>query len=264
MAEAPSYESIHRRISGQVQQLAASVEANLQPMRRLDDRRGFASGHRPDLRRVMRSEADERERDKVWLRKIVPTRWSVAFSLLVDLSGSMQGAKVDAATCGAVLLAETLHRLRVPFAVNGFQDTIIPFCRFDDAFADEVRIHLAEMPLEVAGQRPGGNNRPSWNDDGPCLLAAAEELLDLPYQEKMLIVVSDGLPEGSRSTADDLHKAVAELRATGAGLQLLGIGLGPGTDHVRQFYPTCVASVPVERLAEEIGQLLQQSLQSNP
>ena len=45
-----------------------------------------------------------------------------------------------------------------------------------------------------------------------------------------------------------------------SGLRLVGIGLGPGTEHVRTFYPESIASVPVEELADEIGLLLRQAL----
>jgi hypothetical protein len=70
----------------------------------------------------------------------------------------------------------------------------------------EVRARLSEIPLEVAGNRPQGDNQPRWNDDGPCLLTAAEGLLALLYEERVLIVISDGLQEGSHSNATDLAK----------------------------------------------------------
>jgi cobalamin biosynthesis protein CobT len=43
---------------------------------------------------------------------------------VVDLSGSMHGPKTDAAQAGTVLMAEALHRLGIPFAINGFQDRL--------------------------------------------------------------------------------------------------------------------------------------------
>src|SRR5262249_47305370 len=101
-----AYEAVLQRVAGQVQHLTRVIEEELRPTQRMGDRRGYPSGYKLDLRRVMRYHADSREYDKLWLRKTVPERWSVAFSLLVDLSGSMQGAKVDAATAGSVLLAE--------------------------------------------------------------------------------------------------------------------------------------------------------------
>jgi cobalamin biosynthesis protein CobT len=208
----------------------------------------------------MRFHADFKDYDKLWLRKTVPDRWSVVFSLLVDLSGSMQGEKAQAAVAGAVLLAETLHRLNVPFLINGFQDVLVPFAAVGEGLTARVRAALAAMPAEVAGSRPGGNNKPAYNDDGPCLLEAAEEVLGLGYDERLLVVISDGIPEGCRSTPDDLHRAVSHLRRLEPELKLVAIGLGPGTEHVNEYYPEAKANVPVDRLAEEVGELLRRKL----
>jgi hypothetical protein len=121
---------------------------------------------------------------------------------------------------------------------------------------------LAGLPEEVSGARLGGNNCPEYNDDGPCVLEAAEELLCQPVRQRVLIVVSDGLPEGRRSVPDDLHGAVGELSGI-RGLRLVGIGLGPNTEHVRNFYPESIANVRPQRLADEIGALLRRALWRN-
>jgi hypothetical protein len=254
------YDNILNKVVRQVQQLAKVIEDELRPVKRLGERKGYPSGYKLDLRRLMRYHADFKDYDKLWLRKTVPDRWSVVFSLLVDLSGSMQGEKAEAAVAGAVLLAETLHRINVPFLINGFQDKLIPFCPIGEGLTPRVRSTLAEMPQEVAGCRPRGNNQPSYNDDGPCLIEAAEEVLALGYDERLLVVISDGIPEGCRSTPDDLRRAVADLRGLEPGLKLVAIGLGQGTEHVNEFYPEAKANVPVDRLAAEIGELLRKKL----
>jgi hypothetical protein len=82
--------------------------------------------------------------------------------------------------------------------------------------------------------------------------------------DRLLLVVSDGLPEGRRSSEDDLRTAVRKLRARGDGLKLIGIGLGPETEHVKDFYLESIANVPVSRLATEIGGLLRRTLLGGP
>ena len=254
------YQTILAKVAKQVQQLAKVIEDELRPARRLGERKGYASGYKLDLRRLMRYHADFKDYDKLWLRKTVPDRWSVVFSLLVDLSGSMQGEKAEAAVAGAVLLAETLHRINVPFLINGFQDVLVPFCQIGEGLTARVRHALSEMPQEVAGCRQKGNNKPAYNDDGPCLIEAAEEVMALGYDERLLVVISDGIPEGCRSSPDDLRRAVADLRGLEPGLKLVAIGLGQGTEHVNTYYPEAIANVPVDRLAVEIGELLRKKL----
>ncbi len=250
-----TYERALARVAGQLHHLTTVLEDLLRPRRRLHETSGYRSGYRLDLRRVMAFEADPRLWDKLWQRKSIPDRHQTGVSLLVDLSGSMHGPKTDAAQAGTILLAEALHRLQIPFALNGFQDRLIRFADFHDGLTERVRQAVGEMPLEVAGRRPGGNNVPGYNDDGPCLREAAEQLLTYPADDRILIVVSDGMPAGRRSTEEDLRHVV-RLLAREPHLRLIGVGLGPDTDHVRDFYPHSRASVGLAAFAGVLAELL--------
>lgn len=256
---ADDYERARLRIAAQIDALTGQIEYILQPRRRLHDRAGYPSGYRIDLRRVMDFAADARRYHQLWRRKSIPDRHDAAVFLLVDLSGSMQGSKSEAALLGTVLVVETLHRLGVPLAVAGFQDELIPLLDFHDPLDAERRQMLETMPQEVSNSRPGGHNRSQHNDDGPCLLAAAEQLLTQAASDYMLIVISDGLPEGRRSDESDLRRAIATL-CEEPGLNLIGIGLGPDTEHVTEYYPDAVANVPVTELAAQLGELLERVL----
>ncbi len=255
-----AYDRALAQVASQIDLLTRHIEDVLRPVRRLREGRDFPSGSKLNMRRVMAWEADPRLYDKLWLRKTIPGRRGTAMSLLVDLSGSMRGEKAEAALAGTILVSEVLARLGVPFAVNGFQDVLIPFCDFGEGLTSEVRNGLGQLPGEVDGTRSGGNNQPLYNDDGPCLLEAAEGLLERSETDRVLIVVSDGRPEGRRSNEADLRRAIGSLRALGPELTLVGLGLGPGTDHVSRFYPESIANIPVARFADEIGGLLQRTL----
>ena len=115
------------------------------------------------------------------------------------------------------------------------------------------------MPQEVNDSRPDGHNHSRYNDDGPCVLEAAERLLAQAAHDRILMVISDGLPEGRRSDENDLRRAIATL-CEEPGLSLIGIGLGPQTEHVTQYYPDAVANVPVPELAAQLGELLERVL----
>ncbi len=250
------YDQIFAKVAPQLHPLAHQVRRLLVPRRRLGRKSGYPSGQRADLRRLMRCEADPRRHDEIWERKTIPSRHATEFLLLVDLSGSMRGAKTEAALAGTVLFAEMLSSLSVAFAVVGFQDVLIPLLAFDQPFSAAARRRLLEIRAEVAAARPGGNNRPDYNDDGPCLREAAAMLLARPASDRVLIAISDGLPEGHRSTAVDLTNAVGELSRERS-LRLIGVGLGPDTSHVADYYPHALASVPLEEFADEIGRVLE-------
>jgi hypothetical protein len=254
---AGSYELALSQIHGQVHQLASHLGEILRPRKRLRERAGYPSGRRVEMRRVMQFEADPRRYNELWIRSSIPDRRSVALSLLVDLSGSMRGHKARAALLGTILMAETLHNLEIPFAINGFQDVIIPLADFGDGLVPETRKNISELTQEVTGTRRGGNNRPDYNDDGPCVLAAADQLMAQAASHRILIVVSDGLPEGRHSNVNDLKKAILMLKDPNVPIELIGLGLGPNTGHVTQFYPEAKANISVDRFSAEIGALIE-------
>ena len=257
---ATDYDRAFAEVADQVDTLVHQLEEILRPRKRLRERSGHPTGRRVDLRRLMVFEADPRTYDELWVRASIPDRREAAIGVLVDLSGSMRGPKAKAALLGTVLVAETLSRLQVPFRVDGFQDVLIPLHDFHEPLGPVSRQRLAEMIQEVEGCRHGGNNQPRYNDDAPCLLEHAEQLLAYPTADRILIVVSDGLPEGRRSTATDLHQAVAKLSDREGGLRLVALGLGPDTEHVTSFYPEAVANVSLPRFAETIGRLVESVL----
>jgi len=213
---------------------------------------------RVDLKVIMSHEADPRRPLRPFERRPIPDRRDAVVSLLVDLSGSMRGAKIAAAIDGVCLLAETLARLQIPCRIDGFQDELIPLSDPFDGLGPRLRAVLPELVDEVAGVRTGGRNRPSFNDDGTCLLDAARHLLRHPARDKLLIVVSDGRPEGRRSNALDLSCAIRDVARED--IALVGVGLGPGTQHVSDYYPDHLAEVPVERFATRLGQVLSHML----
>ena len=118
------------------------------------------------------------------------------------------------------------------------------------------------MGAEVAGVRPGGNNRPGYNDDGPCLREAGQRLLNHTAHDRVLVVVSDGMPEGFHSTVDDLRAAIAELSRPNAGVGLIGLGIGPHTGHVSEFYPRAMADVPLREFPEVVARLMARVLET--
>ena len=262
LPEAQGYAGICQGQQLAIDTLCDHIEAAVQPRRRLQERSGYPSGGRVEPQRVMAYLADPRRYDQLWVRKTLPERRDLAVSLLVDLSGSMRGGKIEAALDGVVLLAESLQRLQIDFAINGFQDILIPLCDFGETLTPTVQERLMTIPLEVDGECPGGNNEYSFNDDGPCLREAAEALVAYPSHERVLIAISDGLPEGKYSTRADLCAAIAAIEAD-LRIRLIGVGIGPRTEHVNDYYPQALANVPVEDFADTLGRLLQRLLGVN-
>lgn len=184
-----------------------------------------------------------------------------AITLLVDLSGSMRGAKIQEAFKSAIVLAETLQNLDIKFEIVGFQDILLEFKQFEDELSDEVRGKLNQLLLEVQGKNPDGHNNPDDNDDGVCLREASRHLADQQATNKFLIVLSDGRPEvngKSKNQLDqELKEAVKEI-AQNTDQKLIGIGLL--SDAVTSYYENNLPNVTTEEMVETLGELLREMI----
>lgn len=243
------------KVTSQVGALSATLGRIILDRRQRTWCPGFRTGGRVDLQGAMRFAADPRD-DRVWRRRVEDPSPLGSIGLLVDLSGSMSGGgKIEAAVAGTQLLAMAAVRAGIEFVIDGFQDQLIPIAALGHGLTAAVHARIEGMALEVRDRCPGGHNRARYNDDGPCLQEFAAKLRPRRGQRHLLLVISDGRPEGARSSADDLRRSVERLAAR-SDLTLIGLGLGASTDHVRDFYPAAIANVPVERLGAEIGAVL--------
>lgn len=256
VADAPdAYETARRRVAGLVERTTQALLPLVTRGRQPHWGGSYPHGGRVDLRRVMQAQADPRRRERLWQRKSLPDRRDPVVSLLLDLSGSMSGDRIARAFDAVVLLVEVLHRLDIPCAVAGFQDRRLPVKEPHEPLDAAVRARLGALPLEASGRRRGGHNRPEHNHDGPVLLEAAGRLLQHPAPERWLWVLSDGLPTGPGDGVGPLHRAVTRVVEDGA-IHVVGIGMGPGTEHVQAFYPEALPAVPLDALPEALGNLV--------
>ncbi len=255
-----SYERVAEKMKPQTRVLAESLLRSLPPSRRQRYAGGRRSGHRADLRRLMASQADTRQIDRVWMQRTRAQRSDAAVLLLVDLSGSMRGSKIEAAVDCVVMIAEALERAVLRWAIAGFQDELFWVRRFGEPFGSGVKRRVEAMVKEVFDCNPHGHNHAGWNDDGPCLLAAASALEKERADWRILIVISDGEPAGRHSKPRDLREAVRAIQNSQTIDVLVGIGAGPETEHVNDFYPWSVADVPVDELAHQVAWVVDRAL----
>lgn len=227
---------------------------------------GYRSGRRWNIRKRIREKIADIPLLKTEAREQPESEseeMDYAITLMVDLSGSMRGSqKIQEAFKSAVILAETLNNLGVKFEIVGFQDILLEFKSFEDHFDDRVRDRLSQMILEVNGENPEGHNNPSDNDDGVCLKKASEHLEEQQAKNKVLFVISDGLPETGDKSRDQLDKELKEVVAeisTNTGQKLIGLGLN--SDAVKKYYPNNISGVDAKEMAETLAGLLREVIE---
>jgi uncharacterized protein YegL len=177
-------------------------------------------------------------------------RKNISALLLVDLSGSMSGEKIEETFNGVVLFAEALEKAgsvlgNLNVAIYGFQDDLIKYKEFGEKLDDKIKEKMSVMKREVEDE--GSHNRANYNNDGYCLDKASKFLEETGSDDKFIFVLTDGEPEGdeesehhihgyNKSTEEEELLAVVKNISENTNQKLLGIGLGPGTEHVEYFY----------------------------
>ena len=126
---------------------------------------------------------------KIFKRKNEKEQKKVAFSLLIDQSGSMSGYKRTIASKTAIVLEEILRQLDVPLFVAGHCDRgcEIPI----DVYVDWQQIDNNDRYRLMYTTSEG------CNEDSVAISYCCQKLLERPEEEKVLIVISDGQPNGS-------------------------------------------------------------------
>jgi hypothetical protein len=261
------YDKIRVEMDEVIEDLYERLESFFTRERHPKWRKGYRAGPRLSLFRAMQfaSGAKPEAYREMWERKTVPTRFEYKFTFLVDLSGSMRGEKIHETFRGVIVLTEVLHRLGIDFEIIGFQDVPIRFKTFDQDFDEVIQQKILGMPLEVGDKNPGGNNQASYNSDGYCLKQAAKSLREHAGKDNFLVVFSDGLPEpdGKHSRSKYDLKKISNSIIQEGDIKLVGLGLGPDTEHVKKYYPTSLPNIRVKDLPETLGNLLEEMI-TNP
>lgn len=185
---------------------------------------------------------------------------SLAFQLLIDESASMKGQdKIRMATKTALLLGETLDRVGVPLEIIGFttadyeaRAAMVLGLRPAHAYRTtrcsplEHRIYKRfDEPYPLVRRRLAGIEARHNNWDEEHLLFAYRRLQKRRERTKVMIVISDGQPNGD---ADYLIASLGNLEALGCKV----IGVGIGAEFVRQAYRHALVAQDFRQLAHEL------------
>lgn len=214
----------------------------------------------------------------VFKKKMEEANVNSALSLLIDLSGSMNGEKIHLASQATLAIAEALDIVGVPFEVLGHHTvsymrglakrekltevirgrygrrcSIImkQFKDFDDPLS-LCRSTLGAIERSVAGS----------NADGDAIIWAAKRLLERQEEKKFLFVLSDGKPAYYTDTRDEdqyTRDAIEWVRFRGVRV----FGLGIKSNYVSKYYPDYVTCWDMERFAKVYVDQIVKLLMSN-
>ncbi len=205
---------------------------------------------------------------RLFQRKEDPERLDICFTLLVDESGSMnRESKYLAAREATVFFAEVLDRVEVPFEVIGYStesSEAAMAAALGHVPAFKYR-HIRHSPLQHRIYKdfdePFRNikNRlvniyPRFNNwDEEHLQFAYRRLINRSEREKVIIITSDGQPNGDAS-----HLVDTVLRLGKLGVRVIGVGVVD--PFVEQIYPNHIVVKHLDQLSEELVKILRREL----
>jgi len=189
---------------------------------------------------------------RAWMRKEAPQEKDYAFTLLVDLSGSMRGRKIAETFKATIALTEVLTQLGIKTEILGFNNKIHEFLAFNKKLSKDVRDKMSTMLGEVS------SSRADYNDDGWAVEEASKRLAQQEEIEKIMIVLSDGTPEESSVHSGEEYelKGVIDKIVSKGKEKVIGLGIGPNTKHVSHYYPYSIADVSVEEMSKQLAELI--------
>lgn len=248
------YHNTVREIASTINQLENDLRTIFQKRRQSHRESGRRSGPTLNIGRFIRERASgvPAVESRAFEAKTRPLAKDYAVLILVDVSGSMRD-KIHHAFAATVACTEALSRLKIEHSILGFNEKLHTYKGFQDE-ADPARLETIEQEVYTSSAQ--------YNNDGWALQQAAKQLSAAPQKKHILIVLSDGLPVPSSKFSGEKYdlKNIASNIELGKKIHLIGLGMGPGTEHVDKFYTNSRANIPIEDLPYELSTVIREAI----
>lgn len=225
------YESVKQQVKRITQRLNASV---LPILRKKENRaeHKLLLGKRIDVRNITNRSG------KIFLKKHFPGQDSgTVVGVLIDMSGSMQGRRIALAKTTALCIYEFCQIAQIPVTVYGHHTDGYMHARLRD---EQVFLH------SCAEFEPDGEDRyrimelkaEGANRDGTALIYMGAKLLERTERQKLLILISDGLPNSNyyrnEGAKQDLTEIKKDIRKKG--VTFLAAAIGEDKEAIEEIY----------------------------
>ena len=228
---------LKKRYESEYEEIRDIADATVRDLKKIlkdQSRPTFSTGHRMgrlDCKAVARSEFFQD--GKIFRRKNQSSKSEITFSLLIDESGSMTwDGKLNTARKTAILLESVLRNLHVPFMITGhrqkeYHDVTIDYFKDFESVDDNDHYRLETIRAE------GGNA------DGLAIAYNCEKLLQRNEKQKILIVISDGIPAacGLGDQDEQVQLAIDMVdKYRKKGIEIFGVVIDGEIDKIKEIY----------------------------
>ncbi|MDD5505132.1 MAG: VWA domain-containing protein, partial [Candidatus Omnitrophica bacterium] len=196
--------------------------------------------------------------DRYWRDRIVPTKRGIKFTLVIDESVSMSGARGENALLASIVFMDVLQNLGIDFNVRGFGSNTYLHKGFRNQLEANVRRSYDtikernELIEELSSSMATGYA----TADGDALNAAVEDIRNHAAEKNIILVLTDGDGNKGMPIRDALDNAQS------LGIKVIGIGIGEGVEYVSKNYEHHVQIPSIEMLPAEFKRILRKEIES--
>ena len=199
--------------------------------------------------------------ERVFKNKIKNKVLDAAITVLVDMSGSMNGMKAYYALASTLLVNEVCSTLNIPIEIIGFSDgydssanvqpVMFVYKNFSDlkVSEDQLKQSFALSSYHMSG-----------NPDGENILWAHDRLVKRKEKKKLLIVMSDGSPAASKPSyglSGFTSKAIKEIEDA----KFIDIyGLGLCSNSVSEYYKAHSVVYKPQEIPSKLLELIERKI----
>lgn len=166
---------------------------------------------------------------------------SFAFSLVIDVSGSMSGSPLIHTVRGIVILAEVFTKMGIPFEVKTFDNNFRTIKEFDEEFDDKMK------------RKIGGIVKHSGGGTNLYYLFGKEDkaILKRPEKNKFVVILSDG---GVSSGEYNYQKQFTDWAKKN--VQPFGVGLACGDEIIKLCLDQGISTREAQQLPTLFAEML--------
>lgn len=237
----------YRKYQEQVKKVQRRLRSAILPIlqeQRARTERYLFMGRRVDMRSIASPQG------AIYRKQYPGKKVDMAVSILIDMSESMKGKRMEQAKLAAFCLYDFCRKAGIAVAIYGHHTDGLRHKRLED---ETVYLHCcAEFDPDkndgcrIAALRPDGANR-----DGVALKFIGEKLLRRREAQKLLILISDGFPNSNRYNGEQAKKDLAAIRKElmGGGIVFVAAAIGADKKKIREIYESSFLDISdIEKL----------------
>lgn len=256
-----SYTELMNRLAPLSRRMQRQVEQKLKDNRQGGKRTGLYSGKAIYTPALLQRE----DNDRLFYKNKLPAEMAeVCVGILVDMSGSMLGRRMDAAMAAASLLYDFCKALKLPVAVYGHRTFL---AKNPNAVEGVELVSFADFKAadqfdkyRLMSMSAGGANR-----DGAAIAYMLDMLKKKPNDHKFLFVISDGRPNGNGYRGDIAKEDIKEQTRSAArkGVTTVAAAIGDDVQALQQIYDTCLDMRKLDELPKRLTGILVAAIKKN-